>query len=463
MLLLMLLAVALACCFWRSCIYVLAWAGHEHLDLVVPLFIHVDAGPITKRLSTYILQWGSILGYGSELEQCFIMATWIADGDRSNEVYDELEWSLSCLSAGRFPERDRHGVAFPEDSWRHTVANQLLAPACGDVGLGFSAAFIQLRGDLEWLCNGLGLNHFNSFNPCGLCGADREDIPWVHFSTRAKWLETIYTVDGFLERYATADSHKLFRVAGMTPQTISIDLLHVLDHNGLTSNILGNLFYEAIRDRELGNRSQAEGLDILNRRIKEFNSQANLPAHLPILTLQSLINTQAATTSFPCLQGRAIKAANTRHCVPFAVALAREMDDGRAHTMHRRRCLEELHAFYELVYNCPMFLTEAQSRKMQQHVFGCLHHYVWLAKASARVGICGWRIVPKAHYFFHVGLRSDFMNPRFGQTYINESLVGRICNIYKSSLTGPAHSNRRVQRSVLTKYLTGLALSLSMQ
>ena len=109
-----------------------------------------------------------------------------------------------------------------------------------------------------------------------------------------------------------------------------------------------------------------------------------------------------------------------------------------------------------------MFLTAAQSKILAESIRKCLLHYCWLAKDSVKRGQISWNLVPKMHYWFHLSMRCRFINPRFQQTYINESMVGRICDIYKASMCGTANL-KTIQHSVLMKYLTGLVVCFGAQ
>ena len=92
---------------------------------------------------------------------------------------------------------------------------------------------------------------------------------------------------------------------------------------------------------------------------------------------------------------------------------------------------------------------------MKRHIIHFLKHYAWLADNTVRRGGgCFWQVLPKHHYFFHVALQCDEINPRSNQTYLDESFVGRICNIYKKSLDGPFAAT--VQSTILQKWLMGL-------
>ena len=278
-------------------------------------------------------------------------------------------------------------------------------------------------------------------------------------SSRASWIHSIYTKDEFQQRYSAC--HPLFEFPGMLPQTVAIDLLHVCDHNGVAGSVAGSIMYEAIREKELGNSSLESGVQILSEKIKEYYTTSGVQSHLPRLTLQNLIDTLNPLNSFPDLRGKAIKAANTRNIMPFVEMLAAELRDGSEYKDRRHKCVQSLVRFYDTVYDSGIYMSIDQSEAMASAIKRCCKHYTWLAKRSTHLGLMRWPIRPKMHYWYHLTLRKQFLNPRFLQTYANESMVGKTCNIYKSALSGSQNERRKVQHSVLAKYLTGLMVTFA--
>ena len=75
----------------------------EDLKYQLPLFTHCDAGPASKNLSAFTLNWFCPLGVGSELETHFVTAVWLK-GKHDNlpeRVWAETWRSFCCLSAKR--------------------------------------------------------------------------------------------------------------------------------------------------------------------------------------------------------------------------------------------------------------------------------------------------------------------------------------------------------------------------
>ena len=96
---------------------------------------------------------------------------------------------------------------------------------------------------------------------------------------------------------------------------------------------------------------------------------------------------------------------------------------------------------------------------MHTLVHSVVVNYAWLARDACLSGALLYNIVPKVHYFVHMGEIASMINPRFLRTYVEESMIGRITAIYGGSKHGPYHAT--VQRTTLLKYLVGLELAYS--
>ena len=69
--------------------------------------------------------------------------------------------------------------------WRKNKVGQRL---CGN----FSFGIMQVAADLEYLCNHLGLQHFNKPDrPCFLCGCNSKELPWSDLRPAAGWRSTL--------------------------------------------------------------------------------------------------------------------------------------------------------------------------------------------------------------------------------------------------------------------------------
>ena len=51
--------------------------GRRRLSHTIPLLVHSDGAPCTKTYAQKMIQWGSLLGVGSDREQRFVVGTWL--------------------------------------------------------------------------------------------------------------------------------------------------------------------------------------------------------------------------------------------------------------------------------------------------------------------------------------------------------------------------------------------------
>ena len=121
--------------------------------------------------------------------------------------------------------------------------------------------------------------------------------------------------------------------------------------------------------------------------------------------------------------------------------------------------MQHLNEFYRIIYAGGEFLTEGESQEVRTAVFGFLKHWAHLAEDAMQRKLRLWQVLPKHHYFAHIGLEAAFWNPRFVHTYIDESFIGRICEIFHASLDGMFEAV--VQDNVTSKWLLGLHILLS--
>ena len=164
-------------------------AQHRDLSHTIPLVLHLDAGPYSKKASTKILTFSSLLGVGKDIEQRFLCASWISQAAGSNAaVWDCLRWSLDCLSMGTFPTADHRGAALEPRSWRDVMAGRPLLQTAD--GQQWSCVWLFWKGDMEMVCRDLRLGDYNSSFICGLCWADRLSRPYNHFTKALKPYKT---------------------------------------------------------------------------------------------------------------------------------------------------------------------------------------------------------------------------------------------------------------------------------
>ena len=238
--------------FWR----IHPWLrGRSAADLRrhIPVIVHDDAGPVSKSSSAYVRNWWSLLGVGRETETRFLLSTVMKE---QHELPD-LSWRAILRS---FEELSR---PVPDDGW--------------------GALLLFVGSDLEFACNDLGFTHFNAVQCCYLCGATNgPGAPNNDFSRDALWKGTLKSNRNFKDTFRRPlhglTAHDFFNI-----HTYRLDLLHLLDHHGVTSLCIGNIMWPAIvtRSRTVPGETQDARLKFVNDDIRSYYSLQAVQSRMP--------------------------------------------------------------------------------------------------------------------------------------------------------------------------------------
>ena len=404
--------------------------GREPSDLRwhLPLMLFDDAGPVSNISSTFVRCWYSVLGIGSDRETRYLCATGLKEGNAT----EDKSWSVIM-----------------------SQFEQLAQPAAAG---SWGGILLFIGADMEYMCNMLGMPHFNANDVCGFCRANDSDIPHNDFSAEALWRATMKDNVRCMADFRMP-LHPLVAHPWFSMHSYRFDLLHMMDHHGVTSHIVANILWQHVGgDRQcdaLPGSNVQERLDFLNAEIKQFYSAEGVVNRLPPLGEGNL----KGTDGFPDFHGNGVKAANTRSIVPYVLALqkrATAMVYSRSHR-HMLKIVESLDGIYRIFYDGPCFLDASDLAKLREHLERLARHYQHMQVQSFAEGKLRWKSTIKLHYVAaHLHAQAQLINPRFVQGYSSESLVGTICGIYSKSQSGPFH--RTIQRVSLLKYRTGLKL-----
>ena len=107
-------------------------------------------------------------------------------------------------------------------------------------------------------------------------------VPWNDPRPHAAWRAVIYDIDAYLGKYCHEGCHPLNRFPGSLPQTNFLDLLHVLDHRGVTSYVTGNVLWTIVSDRELG-ATHEQSFQAINARLAQFYTDHAVKYRMPPL------------------------------------------------------------------------------------------------------------------------------------------------------------------------------------
>ena len=106
---------------------------------------------------------------------------------------------------------------------------------------------------------------------------------------------------------------------------------------------------------------------------------------------------------------------------------------------------------YQILYGSGTFLSHGELGDLTEAVFDLGGAFHILRSICEERGELCWHIKPKVHIGMHLPSQCSLINARSVQNYAEESLVGRITQIWECSCNGPYH--RTIQKQTLIKYL----------
>ena len=426
---------------------------HPHLKDVdvstlatcIPIVIHEDAAPFTKNKSAATCSWSGLLGVGSEIQSKFIHHSFVKKTDdtwmASSAVWAQFFDELDLLFTGY----DKDGIAFMEDEdgvWR----------VCLLFGKGDSEQQVVVYGLPGYSHSG------RERGVCGYCDADRVEKPFTDLSIAADWRPG--------ERMANA--LWLARVRKVHPLSSSrhfhrlfcrLDGMHNLDCKGTAAIVAGSVLAKAIReDNRLGNNIDAR-LARINEKLREFNGSYTFSSKINEIRRANLFVKGA--DQWITLHGPTIKAAGTRHIMPFVQMIAEEcFDDGSPYSSSIIKVCRSLNGIYDALYTADLFLTATQHVALAERVVHFGKHFNACRKYAKDRRCFYFNSTWKVHQTMHLPYQAGLINPRFMQCYNDESLQGRATRIW-GKVAGPSRSIPQ-QEAVLYKYLVSLIIALNL-
>ena len=165
------------------------------------------------------------------------------------------------------------------------------------------------------------------------------------------------------------------------------------------------------------------------------------------LGLSSFCNKKAPHSSYPALKGRAQE---VKECVaPLLSVWQGYMHREREADVLVEKLLETLVALQSLLsdQSDQVFLDLGQAERFKTLTDVALETYMRLANIADRDKRCLWPVVPKHHWMWHLAHRPHLLNPRVGNTAIDESFVGTCKTIVRSAANGTTWARIKSKRS----------------
>ena len=338
----------------------------------------------------------------------------------------------------------------------------------GDVLYRCSEAFWSFvmcfgKGDMQVICQAWGLPGYHEADEVsGWCLGNRSTLPHTDCRTNAGWRATSdLPNDLFVARVRERSDHPLNRSPFFNRYFPRGDNLHVWDHHGILSIIAGSFLHRLTRTESRLGSTVDKRLDAINLLMDDFYSRHPVSARLPSIRDSNLVD----STGWCTLHGSVVKAANSRHLHGFLAELANRFCDSKVaplcieHASIRKVC-SSLDGFYKLMYSSGMFMTNQQVRELKTYVDRIGRHMQLLRSIAEEANLRYYQITPNVHYGMHWPEQAQLINPRFVQCYGDESLIGRMTEIWEASCNGPFVNTQ--QKVVAFKWLTFFALTLDL-
>ena len=168
------------------------------------------------------------------------------------------------------------------------------------------------------------------------------------------------------------------------------------------------------------------------------------------------------TATYAALGGPTVKAANTRHAMPFLKDLAdrflTKKEDLHHVAMHQ--LIQHTLDFHKLSYSTGTFFTREELKAFGEAADGMGKYMQLLRNMAKKKQQLLWQIKPQTHYMQHFPQEARLISPRLVQCYIEESYIGKIAQIWSSTKNGPYKET--IQFEALLKYLVWLTIEMGL-
>ena len=422
----------------------------------VPIMVHGDAVPClqigrhaTKSYDVFSMQ--PVLGSGSTLDQkAYIYGnfpTLEAGEDTMFSVWQRVMWSFWFCYLGQHPTVEwQSKQPYPAGSVEASKAGAFLA-----AGLFF--VIWSIKADLEHLARFFGLPHYGSNNPCVWCpcqaGKDALfEMLYSNFTKSARWMKQIYSHKQWHE--LNPDAHYLFQMLYLSGLNVDPDELHSM-HLGTSMHFLGSILwllcFEILPGNPTSNMQKIWQLICENYRKLDTQCQFNN------LNLTFFCVPNAHDKDYPKLKGKGAEVKDLME--PMLLVWQQFMRPGNKedkHVLSALQCMCHLQSILSEHKGQP-FLPMTIAKRFTGLVNRFLQDYSLLANYADENSKLLFNVVPKHHALYHLGQRSQFLNPRLGNTMIDEDFVGICKDIVAACANGT--EGHLIPARFLEKYMWG--------
>lgn len=406
----------------------------------IPLGFHGDGAPFQKShhrsSSTEVYSWNFIVDKNGKrylftnINKDFLLP----DNQTTYPLLEVFRWSMVSLFSGHWPQ-SRHDGKCWQDSDKSR--RQSFGP------LGFNGVLLQLRGDWPWYQGILKVPTHTSMHPCFKCRCSRDDKDALNFrntggdapwrSSRRESLEWVPN---------PANMCPLLGCPGFDEEFIIIGFLHCHDL-GVTQDVLGNIFWEALDWLGLPGSSREQRCKVLWGMVQVFYKQHQIKKEDQIQALYvKMIKKDKAPPKIKT------KGKQCKYLVRFGVTLAQQLDN-KWGTWHTNQVLMLIQALSNIYTNIDTDWDVDKCAAWSLQVATC---YEALEKEAENGGGVSWRIKPKLHMMQEMHEYQSYVvgNPKNHMEYKDEDFCGEIASL--ATRRGGANTHAANALGVMAKY-----------
>ena len=353
-------------------------------------------------------------------------------------IWATLLWSLNALFECKFPSHDVDGKPL------HGQAGKELAG-------GLKFVMWSLKADLDHWAKAYGLSHYNSNNPCEFCVGSRigPQKGWHnYFGSAATWRGRYFSAVQWRQLYHPHELHFIFQLPYLSCHNLEVDELHVM-HLGTTMYMLGAVLY--LLCFHVLDGAPEDIMHGIWSDINDFYRQHKVQTQYCNLKVGSFHE----PGQFPKLKG---KGAEVKDLVAPLAQVWNAKTKGSTDRTHKwitimlehqwmaQRILHDHRDETGLPIQSAIDVAEA--------IAGVHHMWSLAANDSDKQGLNVWNTPTKLHYLHHLCETAMFLNPRRGNTMMEETYMG-VCKTLAHSCLNST-DDLQMPRAFMDKYLWAL-------
>ena len=431
--------------------------AHKQLDALIPFALHGDGVPVFRHKSLECWSANSLLAEGSakdvkSLMFCYwshLRAVQSRDGaDTEAGVWKAIAWDVEALFEGLHPCLDSQ-----QRPWLAGTAEAALSGT--QLAAGLCGVPWVLKGDLEHFANVLRLASTAARQPCLYCQADRDGMPWTDFSSQAAWKDRAWQNAEWRD---ARPRHPAFDVLCLGIHSAHADVLHTLAL-GVAQQVVGSTLWLLVYRTMPG--SAKHNLQSVWDHIHEYYRRCSPSTRIRKLTLSMFLpSPKSHKKNYPCMTTKGKETEGLVGAVLWIWHQYCSEDDAHdASVSCVLACLDRIF-FLSRKVGSALHLAQGEAAEIRSSLDSLLLHYTALGNRAAAQGDMLWNVTPKFHIAWHWAWQTQFLHPHASACYVDESFVGVIAKICKSSTNGVKLD--RAASAVFAKYSRAMSVHLAL-